>query len=758
MKFNFTYSFSALLLLPFLCQQVSADEKLDFFEKKIRPILIAKCYECHSQGSAKLEGGLLLDSRKGVLTGGESGPVLIAGNPAESLLLSAIRHESFEMPPDEKLSDEVIADFEHWIETGAIDPRDQPPSPTEAAELAWQAKLAERSRWWSLQPPVSHQPPVAANPEWNKEPVDQFIFAKLSDSGLEPSPDSADAETLLRRLSFVLTGLPPTPEQVVEFQAAYEVNPDEAYTQLVDELQASPHYGERIARHWMDVIRYTDTYGYEDDLPVKGGWEYRDYLIRAFNNDVSFQQLIKEHLAGDLLPEPRINEEDQLNESLIGVTFFNMGEHRGGSSLLFNGIHQDLVDNRIDSLSKGFLAMTVACARCHDHKLDAVSQEDYYALAGIIMSPRWVTRVIDSPDKYADQIDELKQLRAEIREQLIKTWTAQDHSLSPMKLKNWAEEHREDLVNVSEEEVAFPIGQLLKTSEPEIPSAWKILADTWRNKHDERVHQNKEKFEVLTDFTEPGFPEHWGVEGIGIQEGYVTDGSPLISLEGESIVSELLPRGYHTHALSSKLPGAIYLPTQQLFPQKYLSLEFRGGEWGGYQMIPQNTFLEEGPSFFDPEQPSSWTTFGPKELKNGVTRIITQITTSSLNTNFPPRTGIGSMGKVRLDPRDENPFRRSWFSLTGVTTHSSEELPQNELAYFASLYKDESPETVDVAWTTLSVWLNSTIDRWSKSECQDGDLVILNWLLKQGLLPNQFSESSELNQLVQRYREIEALN
>ena len=202
------------------------------------------------------------------------------------------------------------------------------------------------------------------------DPVDRFIKAGLDAARLKPAR-TAEPEVLLRRLSFVLTGLPPTAELRDRFLTKRSRDEQKAYEKLVDELLASPHFGERFARHWMDVVRYTDTYGYEWDNPAKGSHEYRDYLIRAFNGDVPYDQFVREQLAGDLLPEPRINAELGINESLIGPMFYHMGEHRHGSSLAFNGVHQDMVNNKIEAFSKAFLATTVACARCHDHKLEA---------------------------------------------------------------------------------------------------------------------------------------------------------------------------------------------------------------------------------------------------------------------------------------------------------------------------------------------------------------------------------------------------
>ena len=262
------------------------------------------------------------------------------------------------------------------------------------------------------------------NNDWSERPVDRFLLEKLQQSHLQPAK-SASPRTLIRRLSFVLTGLPPTPKEVEAFVSAAKQDRQAAYERLVDLLLASPHYGERFARHWMDVVRYTDTYGYEWDNPAKGSWEYRDYLIRVFNQDVGYDQLVREQIAGDLLPEPRINRQSGFQESLIGPMFYHMGEHRHGDSINFNGIHQEMVNNKIDAFSKAFLASTVACARCHDHKLDAISQRDYYAMAAVFMTPRWTSRVIDAPGKQDALIGQLLKLRNEIQQELKQVWSQQ---------------------------------------------------------------------------------------------------------------------------------------------------------------------------------------------------------------------------------------------------------------------------------------------------------------------------------------------
>ena len=555
-----TWSAVVTALAHALSQPVPAngDERVDFFETRIRPVLVRHCYECHSAAAAEVKGQLLVDFRDGLLKGGESGKVIVPGKPDESLILEAMRHESFEMPPERKLPNHVIADFEKWIRDGAFDPRDKQPTATEAADAAWQIQFAERSRWWSLQSPKESAPPTVEDSAWARDPVDRFVKATLDAAKLAPA-ESADALVLLRRLSFVLTGLPPEPERVHSFPVAFLNDPESALAELVDELLDSPHFGERFARHWMDVVRYTDTYGYEWDTPAKGSWEYRDYLIRAFNDDIPFDRMIREQVAGDLLSDQRINKAAGVNESMIGPMFYHMGEHRHGNSFNFNGIHQEMINNKIDAFSKAFLAMTVACARCHDHKLDAISQADYYALAGVFMSPRWTSRVIDAPGKHDRQIAELKSLRSEIRDALAEHWQSTDLDLAN-KLKAWAMKGRAGVLKVAIDDPAYPMRKVLESTDDTIAGAWKEAIAEWRNTRDDRIRSNAEKFTVLADFERPEFPNGWVTEGDGIKHGYAQGGEPLVSLDGYTIIDRLLPRGFHTNALSSKLPGSVRPP------------------------------------------------------------------------------------------------------------------------------------------------------------------------------------------------------
>lgn len=760
---------AAVLCGPTACsvaqeQPTSATpDDIAFFEARIRPVLVRHCYECHSSATADPGGSLLLDFRGGVLNGGDSGPAIDAGDPDSSLLLEALRFESLEMPPTGQLPDHVIRDFEEWIRRGLPDPRATAPSPTEAAEAAWTVQLEERRSWWSLQPLSVVEPPVVDDDQWSEDPVDRFVLDSLQQSDLTPAPP-ADAETLLRRMSLILTGLPPEPQRVLEFPQQYTDDPEAALNELMTSLLDSPHFGERFARHWMDVVRYTDTYGYEWDNPARGSWEYRDYLIRAFNEDVGFDQLIREQLAGDLLPEPRISDQEGLNESLIGPMFFHLGEHRHGSSLDFNGIHQDMVDNKIDAFSKAFLGMTVACARCHDHKLDAISQADYYALAGVFMSPRWTSRVIDRPGRYTTPITQLKKQRDNIQQQLAAWWldvTGPQSSVAPLtgsSLHAWADSRQQQLQKAAPESIGRVLHQILTADSPSIESVWTALAAQWRTDHQTRRESNVKNFTPLVDLSEPGLPEGWSMEGDGIRHGFVHQGTALISLNGDTLVNELLAQGYHTHALSSRLPGAVKIPPLGSIDRQHLSLRVRGSEWAGHLVIPGNAFQSEFVTFLQPGDPAGkWMLVPDRALKNGVTRVFSELITASLNPNFPPRTGLARAGDVKL-PNDDTGFnKRSWFSLTGIAAHDITAVPQDERQAFVGLFDAASaPATVETAWEQIASWLQASLRRWSDGNATAGDVQVLNWMLQEGLLPNQQTAAPELATAVQHYRETES--
>jgi len=505
--------------------------------------------------------------------------------------------------------------------------------------------------------------------------------------------------------------------------ASHESHP--SYESHVDALLQSPHFGEHFARHWMDVVRYTDTYGYEWDNPAKGAHEYRDYLIRAFNDDIGFDELLREQLAGDLLPNPRINTVSQTDESLIGPMFYHMGEHRHGSSLMFNGIHQDMVNNKIDAFSKAFLATTVACARCHDHKLEAVSQRDYYALAAVFTTPRWTSRVVDAPGMNDAAIAKLKELCASIRGEVAELWTNKGTFQAP-DLKAWAAENLPALQGIG-----APLAS---------PEDLARLTTEWKTNHATAQKAN-------TAF-HPLSIGNWVFEGDGFQQGHVEDGTPLIALEGDQVIARLLPRGWHSHALSSKLPGSLRMPPEHLVPGKNVSLKVAGGEFGGHLVVDDHAFQNETVAFYTNTEPQ-WKTFADAVLKNGAQQVTIEFCTSSLNPNFPPRTGLAK----GLKNDDFGYDKRSWLSITDIASHDAAGTPQDELDAFTGLY--EANAELD-PWERIAAWFSAAVKRWCEGKTQAGDREVLDWLLANHLLPNKAAADSKLASLVDEYRSTEA--
>ncbi len=388
----------------------------EFFEQKIRPVLADKCFECHSAEAKSLKGNLLLDSREGLLKGGDTGPAFEPGKPGKSLLLSAIHYEDPDtaMPPKKsggKLAPEIIADFTAWLTAGAP----WPEAPSTAKKTSKKFDLAQRKQdHWCWKAPTLQPTPAVLQKNWPRSLSDAFVLAKLEAAHLQPAPP-ADKGTLLRRITFDLTGLPPTPAELEAFQT--DTSPA-AFERVVDQLLASPHFGERWARHWMDLVRYAESRGHEFDYPIPNAWQYRDYLVRAFNTDVPYNQFIKEHLAGDLLPA-RLHPTSGANESVLGTGFWFLTEEVH-SPVDLRQDEVDRMDNRVDVMAKSFLGLTVACARCHDHKFDAISQKDYYALTGFLISSSQRLVRFETCEQERKTSVELAQVRAEIAPALLR--------------------------------------------------------------------------------------------------------------------------------------------------------------------------------------------------------------------------------------------------------------------------------------------------------------------------------------------------
>ena len=421
---------------------------VEFFQSKVKPLLEARCFECHGPEAKKLKGGLSLASRADVLRGGDSGAAIVPGKPSESLLVKATNYVDFEMPPKSRLPEGEVAILSEWVKRGAPWSADKDDPARDPKLDAF--PLAERkAKHWAWKPIAHVEPPKVRQPfqiDPNVNPatfrdsnaIDQFLLSKLEERGLSHAP-AADRRTLLRRVYFAIVGLPPTPAEADEF-VADQAPTREALARVVDRLLESPHFGERWARHWLDLVRYAETLGHEFDYPLHHAHQYRDYVIRALNADVPYDRFVVEHVAGDLLPvgwvessrptnqtreklaggsrglDPpyvaRPHPTDGYNESLLATGFWFLGEDKH-APVDAKGEQAARIDNQLDVFSKAFLGLTVACARCHDHKFDAIRTSDYYAFAGFLQSSRRQTAYLDPHGKIDAAVAELKRSRSE---------------------------------------------------------------------------------------------------------------------------------------------------------------------------------------------------------------------------------------------------------------------------------------------------------------------------------------------------------
>ena len=358
----------------------TAEERIEFFEKSVRPLLAKNCSACHNPDLKT--AGLDLTTAAGFVSGGQSGPLVSKENPAESRLLQVIGYEGrLKMPPMGKLTEEEIQTLARWVGMGAPWPDAEKSSAAARPSKKGRVFTEEERKFWAFRPVQAHEPPQVNNENWVQSPVDRFILKKLEAKGLKPSPP-ADQETLLRRATYDLTGLPPTEKEISDFLA--DRSP-KAFEKVVDRLLASPRYGERWGRHWLDVARYADSTGNDEDHRYPFSWRYRDYVIESFNRDIPYDQFVREQIAGDLLPSD--NPKEVNRRGIIATGFLALGQkavaQQDKKKMLY-----DIYDDQLDAVSKAFLGVTLACARCHDHKFDPFLTEDYYALIGMFASTK----------------------------------------------------------------------------------------------------------------------------------------------------------------------------------------------------------------------------------------------------------------------------------------------------------------------------------------------------------------------------------
>jgi len=737
---------------------------IEFFEKQVRPLLVKQCFSCHGQDQQF--SSLRVDSREALLKGGKRGPAIIPGDATLSLLAKAVRHEGLKMPMGSKLAPEEIADIEKWINLGAPWPSGSAAS--SAAAPGFYEKI--KKEHWAFQP-INRFHLDKAEPQGGETPslekvvgpanaihsVDYFVRGALSNAGLKPA-EPADRQTLIRRLSLVLTGLPPTPLEVDLF--VRDASP-EAYPRLVDRLLASPHFGERWARHWMDVMRFAETFGNDWNYEIKGAWLYRDYLIRAFNQDVPYDQLIREHLAGDLLQKPRINAKEGINESVLGTSFLRLGELGHDDCIRFRQIRTDVVDNQIDTLGKAFQGLTVACARCHDHKLDPIPTSDYYALYGALTSSRMVMRNADTPDVNAAAKQRLRELKPLIRSELAKQWI-QETGLIPRYLmaahRAWKglPPKEQDLTELSLDRIQAwlallekqkpgmeePLYPWIQLAGSELAQEWRKLQSRYAEETRSRVAYNREKFRPFGDLARDGFGG-WYADGNASLDGPSPSGEFAVANSGPAAVTGVFPAGIYTHALSERLDAALRSP---LVPKdkKFLSLQVVGGRMGAWRTILDNCMLSEDYQLLDSDSPR-WLKI-PNRDDQPALPFYVELVTKGSNPRIPDRPDRLKVTQAQLD----SPY--SYFGVARAYLHDVDESPRDELSHLAPLFAGASPASLEAVAERYASIIRRSLERWAAGKSTDDDARWIGWLLENRVVTNASSQSPRLQELIEDYR------
>ncbi len=770
-----------VIFVALLSERARADDpSLAFFEARIRPVLVEHCYQCHSADSRKLGGGLRLDSREGLRKGGESGAVIEPGKPGSSLLVKAVRYtdEALRMPPKGKLPASAVADLETWIQAGAPDPRDA--SARAGSTETWAEVFRRRSDWWSLKPLQKAAVPSPERASECNDPMDRFIVAGLEKQGLTPA-EAADPRTLARRLSLVLTGLPLDAQRLNQFLAEWGEtstggSASAAVVKLVDALLASPHFGERWARHWMDVVRFSETHGNEWNYEVHHAWRYRDYLVRAFNADLPYDQFIREHIAGDLLPDPRGDAIEGFNESVIGTGFYRFGEVNHDDCISLRQIGYDLADNQVDTLTKAFQATTVACARCHDHKLDAVSTADYYALLGVVRSSRMVSHDIDPPDLDAPARARLHRLKSDLRKAFAATWLGETHDFAQfMKAAQARRAGRTDLGQVDtnrlERWVAILAAESTTPDDPfdpwrslvrapaddrAFPENWRSLAIRIATEDHARTEFNQTRFVTLADFRKGKDAEGWQVGGLGLLDPPGRAGDFVMQHDGDVVIRSLLPAGRFTHVLSDRLNGTLrspVLPTGRAF----ISFEVQGRHGSAARLVSNNCQLNYKNYQALTSDDLHWVTFSPPADRESL-RTYAELMTMFDNPKFPDQLSAlgGDAANYRLPWEKAAEDPRSSFGITREVLHDAPEPPKPEMSHLRRLFEGDEPRTIDDVLERYARLAEAVVLAWLDDRASDDDVRWLDAFLRRGVIGNTLSKSPEWLALVKEYRAVES--
>ena len=719
----------------------STTEQVEFFEKNIRPALAEHCYECHNS-SDKAKGGLALDWRGGLAKGSDSGPVIVAGKPDESLLLRAIRHEDKElkMPKDgPKLSSLVIGNFETWIMMGAPDPRSNQPSKADIAKAtSWETTRERRKQWWSFQPIRSPALPKV-NGEWAQTDIDKFIQAASEAEGLSPA-GNAEPHALIRRLSFVLTGLPPTPEETAAFVQVAEGDRRAAIVNAVERLLASPHFGERWARHWMDWVRYAESLGSEGDPAIPNANQYRNYLIRALNADVPYDQLLREHIAGDLLAKPRLNMKLGLNESAIGPAHYRFVLQGFAPTDALDELVRT-TENQIDVVSKAFLGLTVSCARCHNHKFDPISQEDYHAFYSIMTSCRPAMVNIDTSARQETNKAKLAELKPRIRAALAEKWLAETGTISEQILQPSAEWKKaiEDAKDFRNPLHAWNRLRLAKGEE--FTEGWKKLANDFAKSKKALDEQRARKYAKRWQLGQDADPlNEWVLDGNGLDGTVAKAGAFRVSPSGDRIVENILPAAVYSHLLSDKHVGVLGSPSFRVEPGQSLFVRVIGGGDVMARYVVQN-YTRNG------------TVYPVTRLKDGKWRW--QSWSIKYWEGDDVHLEVTTAGEQAILALNKP---KSWFGVSDVIViQEGQPAPREEPAEFvAPLFAKGDPVNAKRLAKRYAGALRQSIRAWRRGKMTDEQANFLGYFVRERLLPNTLDESSKVAELVKEYRRLEA--
>lgn len=670
-------------LLPILLlalAPLAAQDGVEHFEREIRPLLTARCHACH--GAKMSFAGLRLDTRTGALS-------------AKAKLLDAVRGQNGlkRMPPTGALAEKEIAALEQWVAAGA-------PWPEERAAVGFHLEQRRAAHWcWQ---PVKRVPSQQAK--------------------LDRAAGAADPLTLLRRVTFDLSGLPPSPDEIRDFER------DHSYERAVDRLLASPRYGERMARRWMDLIRYSESHGSEGDPDVLLAWRYRDYLIRAFNGDVPYNQLIREHLAGDLLAQPRIDGREQTNESKLALAHWRMVEHG------FQPVDpwEDRVkwaDNQIDVFAKTFQGLTVSCARCHDHKFDAISQKDYYALFGIFAGMRPTQTAIDAPALLERNREALAALKPRIREELARAWRQE----IPTLVDRLSPEAR----NEAELDWFHPLFGYVQQD-----AGWAASVRAELERRREFNRQNfPQRMNPVADFAK------WPKQGSGVPAAPSAAGEFVVEPQGARGIQAIYPAGVYSHLLSTK-HGAVITSPRFKVETDSISVRMLGGNFSFAQLIIENYAVPRGGIYnlraSGKRDQMGWTHWNATFWK-GFTAYIEFAT-------------LDEATHVALDEEDNRLKRRvpverdgrSWWGASQVAFHNNQLKPQEELTPLNAVIVD-APAEPQAYRVHFEARLRAAVEAFAARNMTDEQAALLHYCVRHELLSNRADHP-----LIAEYRRLEA--